>query len=209
MTNPTFRVLVVDDDLDTVESTAYLFRLQGCATKTACNGAEAIRQAKAFLPQLILLDIAMPKMDGYHVVRELRHTAEQSVIVAVTGYASPADKRSCARAGFDLHLAKPVEFGVLQQVVWLSPESGPLESCQLAQALPSLILSAIEMANTFLDALNSQDDWMKARSIVKVQRQHDRMAELVQSMTHEGRDLVAALEELKRRYEGMNVAVYP
>jgi CheY-like chemotaxis protein len=204
MTNSAFRVLAVDDDLDTVESMAYLFRLQGYAAKTACSGAEAIRHAKAFWPHLILLDIAMPKMDGYHVARELRHIActDQSVIVAVTG--SPADKRSCAEAGFDLHLTKPVEIGALEQLAWLSPESGRLESWQLAQAraLPLLIGSAIEMANARLDAINTPDDWIKARIIGKVRRQHDRMAELVQSMGHKHRHLVAALEELKRRYEG-------
>jgi CheY-like chemotaxis protein len=202
ITNATFRVLIVDDDLDTVESTAYLFRLQGYAAKTARNGAEAIEHAKAFWPHLILLDIAMPKMDGYQVGRELRHIAcaEQSVIVAVTG--SLADKRSCAEAGFDLHLTKPVDFGVLEQLVWLSPESGHLDSCQLAQAstLPLLIGSAIEMANALLDAgVNTKDEWMKARSITKLQKQHDRMVELVNGMAHEHRDLVAALEELKRR----------
>jgi hypothetical protein len=106
---------------------------------------------------------------------------------------------------------KPVDFDVLEQVVWLSPESDRLESCRLAQAsaLPLLIGSAIEMANMLLDAINTQDEWMKARSIVKARKQHDRMGELVQSMAHEGRELVAALEELRRRYEEMNVAVYP
>jgi CheY-like chemotaxis protein len=205
------RVLVVDDDLDTVESTALFLRMQGHEAKTACDGAEAIEQAKTFCPQLILLDIAMPKMDGYRVARELRHIAcaEQGVIVAVTGYASSADKRTCAEAGFDLHLAKPVDFDVLEQLVWLSPESGHLESCRLSQAsaLPLLIGSAIEMANTLLDAIDTHDEWMKARSIVKLQKQHDRMVELIQGMAHESRELVAALEELKRRYEELDVVV--
>src|SRR6476469_9591925 len=91
------RVLVVDDDVDTVESASLLFRMHGHEAKTACSGLEAIECAKAFKPHLILLDVGMPKMNGYAVARELRRTASasRSLIVAVTGYVFPADKRRC------------------------------------------------------------------------------------------------------------------
>ena len=99
------RVLVVDDDADTIESTALLFQMQGHEAKTARDGAAAIEQTKAFCPHLILLDIAMPKMDGFQILRALRgiECAAESTIVAVTGYANRADRRRCAEAGFDLH----------------------------------------------------------------------------------------------------------
>ena len=107
------RVLVVDDDIDTTESTALLFQMQGHETKTARNGVAATEQTKVFCPDLILLDIAMPKMDGFQVLRELRDIpcAAESTIVAVTGYANVAERRQCAEAGFDLHFPKPLDFG--------------------------------------------------------------------------------------------------
>src|SRR5690349_7846789 len=114
------RVLLVDDDVDTLRTTSILFRMRGHAVKAACNGPEAIECAETFLPHLILLDIGMPKMDGYEIARELRRTAcaGKILIVAVTGYAYPADKRRCAEAGFDVHIPKPIDFDLLEEFVW-------------------------------------------------------------------------------------------
>ena len=64
------RVLVVDDDADTVETTTVLLHMTGYETRTATGGAEAIELAKAFHPEIVLLDLCMPKMDGYAVARE-------------------------------------------------------------------------------------------------------------------------------------------
>ena len=69
------RVLVVDDDVDTVETTSLLFLMSGYDARTAFSGSEAIERARAFKPHLILLDIGMPKMNGYAVARELRRSA--------------------------------------------------------------------------------------------------------------------------------------
>jgi len=184
------RVLVVDDDIDTVESTALLFRMQGHETTTACNGTDAIEQVKVLCPQLILLDIAMPIMDGYQVARELRNIscANDSTIVALTGYARPADRRRCAEAGFDLHLPKPLDFEVLEQLTHLLKQSRRLreESAQLtlkqADSLVTLIKSSIQMAETFLDvSTNTSKLEVRQRCLAKAEKTYQKMSELVQS----------------------------
>ena len=203
------RVLVVDDDIDTIESTALLFKMQGHEARTARGGTDAIKQAEVFCPQLILLDIAMPKMNGYHVVRELRaiQCVEESTIVAVTGYAQPLDRRRCAEAGFDLHLAKPVDSVVLDHLALLCRNSSRLkqESDRLmsnySHSLGSLIGVAIQMANTFLDvAVNTKNTEVKKRCLAKAQKMHRKMTELVESNVPERLDLIAALDELQWRY---------
>ena len=80
------RVLVVDDDVDTVQSTAMLFEMQGFDTDMAFNGPEAIERARSQCPDLVLLDIEMPLMDGYEVVRSLRdiRCPDAPLLVAVT-----------------------------------------------------------------------------------------------------------------------------
>jgi CheY-like chemotaxis protein len=194
------RVLVVDDDVDTVESTSLLFRMQGHDAKTACNGPEAIECAKAFRPHLILLDIGMPKMNGYEVARELRRSAsaEQSMIVAITGYAYPADKRRCAEAGFDLHVAKPVDFDVLEQLIWLSRDPDRLreDSRQPArrQTSPSAMFigTAIDTGNPSLDvAINAQDPSLNKSALAKAQEIQGTITELVGNRPNERSNVVS------------------
>jgi len=208
------RVLVVDDDADTIESTALLFQMQGHEAKTARDGPAAIEQTKAFCPHLILLDIAMPKMDGFQVLRELRgiECVAESTIVAVTGYANPADRRRCAEAGFDLHFPKPLDFGVLEQLVWLAHQSSRLReaSSQLAagqtDTLMDLIGAAIQMANTFLDvSINTTSIEVKERCLAKAEKTHRKMTKLVQSSAPERVDLIAALDELQWRHKRLKL----
>jgi len=126
MVEANVRLLVVDDDVDTVETTALLFQLEGYETRTAEDGAEAIELAKAFHPDVVLLDLGVPEMNGYEVARELRRidTTKNSLIVAVTGFAQPIDELRSVEADFDLHLVKPVDFAVIErlfrlvEVVW-------------------------------------------------------------------------------------------
>jgi two-component system CheB/CheR fusion protein len=122
------RMLVIDGDIDTVESTALLFQLDGYETKTAAAGVEAIELATAFRPDVVLLDLAMPEMTSYEVARELRRidATKNSLIVAVTGFARPVDRLRSAEAGFDLHFVKPVDFAVIQHVRLLLKESSRL-----------------------------------------------------------------------------------
>jgi CheY-like chemotaxis protein len=104
------RVLVVDDDRDTVGSWATLLRAWGYETAAAHDGAEALRQAEALAPDAVLLDLGLPGLDGYEVARRLRERLGPNVlIVAVTGRVQPLDRVAAAAAGIDLHFAKPAE----------------------------------------------------------------------------------------------------
>ena len=104
------RVLVVDDDRDTAESTAYLLALHGFRAAPARGGAEAVRLASADPPDVALVDLMMPGMDGFEVAARLRELARPRppVLVAVTGLATDGDRARAEAAGFVLYLVKPV-----------------------------------------------------------------------------------------------------
>src|SRR5215510_5914150 len=112
------RVLVVDDDADTVDSAATLLELGGHEVKTALRGADAIARAAYFQPEVIMLDVAMPEMDGYETARQIQDLVlpKAPVLVAVSGYGDLSARRRAAEAGFDLHLLKPVESGFYEQI---------------------------------------------------------------------------------------------
>lgn len=105
------RILVVDDNVDSAESMAMLLRLQKHHVETAHSGPEAVEAALAAPPDVLLLDIGLPGMDGYEVARDLRAQPQTraAVLVALTGYGQPQDRQRSAEAGFDHHLVKPVE----------------------------------------------------------------------------------------------------
>ena len=111
------RVLVVDDDPDTRRGMSRLLRGSGFEVETAGDGPSAVEIAASFRPRFVLLDIALPKMDGYEVARRVREqagpTAEAPVLIAVSGYAGTAERDRARGAGFDHHLIKPVDFDVL------------------------------------------------------------------------------------------------
>jgi len=104
------RVLVVDDNADTAESTAVLLRLAfHCEVKPCCDGPSCIETAKEFRPHLLLLDLSMPKMDGFTIVEKM-HQAGMAppFIVAVSGYGGDVIKERCSQAGFNGHELKPM-----------------------------------------------------------------------------------------------------
>jgi signal transduction histidine kinase/ActR/RegA family two-component response regulator len=105
------RILVVDDNQDAAESLAFLLRLEGHDVAMAFDGAAALVEAARFQPQAVLLDVGMPGMDGYQVVRQLRtrESTRSAVILALTGYGQPEDKARAKAAGFTDHLTKPVD----------------------------------------------------------------------------------------------------
>jgi signal transduction histidine kinase/ActR/RegA family two-component response regulator len=109
------RILVVDDNVDTAKSMAILLALTGHHVMTAHSGAEAIAAAQTQRPDLVLLDIGLPGMDGYEVVKRLRQhpCCENSVFVAVSGYGQEEDYHRTEAAGFDYHLVKPIDFNAL------------------------------------------------------------------------------------------------
>jgi CheY-like chemotaxis protein len=107
--NSKFRVLVVDDNVDSAEAIGRLLQLKGHDVRCAFDGASAITIAQQFGPDLILLDISLPDIDGYEVLRRLREQphASQPLVAAVTGFGQPEDRRRTQEAGFDYHLVKP------------------------------------------------------------------------------------------------------
>ncbi len=112
------RVLIVDDNLDTVNGLAKMLKLLGHDIRTAHEGGAAIKEALAFRPQFILLDIGLPAMDGYQVARRLRGEGlEDSVIIAISGYGQDDDRIRSREAGFDHHLVKPVDHGALIRLI--------------------------------------------------------------------------------------------
>jgi PAS domain S-box-containing protein len=107
---PGRRVLVVDDNRDSAESIALLAEIWGHEVRTALDGPSALEIAAAYRPEVILLDIGLPGMDGYEVARRLRQRAGGGpVLVAMTGYGMEEDRRRSREAGFDHHLVKPVD----------------------------------------------------------------------------------------------------
>jgi CheY-like chemotaxis protein len=102
------RVLVVNDYADNVESMPMVLRLYGHEVETALGGPAALRAARANPPEVVLLDISMPGMNGFEVARHLRSMFQsQVVLIALTAHGFDADKRRCKEAGFDHHVVKP------------------------------------------------------------------------------------------------------
>jgi CheY-like chemotaxis protein len=112
-------ILVVDDNADAADSLAMLLRLKGHQATVANDGPTALRLVGEQHPQIIILDLGMPIMDGYEVARRLlaEHRLNETLLVALTGWGQSEDRRRCLEAGFDLHLVKPVEPGALEQLL--------------------------------------------------------------------------------------------
>jgi PAS domain S-box-containing protein len=106
------KILVVDDNLDTANSVATLLRMAGHDVNLAHDGPAALATARATRPEVIVLDIGLPGIDGYTVARTLRDDESFAGLrlIAVSGYGQPDDRRRSQEAGFDEHLVKPVEF---------------------------------------------------------------------------------------------------
>ncbi len=117
VTPTALRVLIVDDNQDAAESLGALLSLEGHSVEAHFDGAAALSAAPIFNADLILLDIGLPAMDGYQVATRLRGAGIAAMLVALTGYGQPEDVDRAMRAGFDAHLAKPVEFSKLEQVI--------------------------------------------------------------------------------------------
>jgi PAS domain S-box-containing protein len=105
------RILVVDDNEDSADSLALWLGLMGHETRTAHGGPQALEMAMEFRPEVILLDIGMPGMNGYEVAAQLRERPEtqRTVIVAMTGWGQDEDRRRSREAGFERHLVKPLD----------------------------------------------------------------------------------------------------
>jgi len=113
------RVLVVDDNADVAVSLAELLDMLGHEARMAHDGIEAVEKAEAFRPDVILMDIGMPKLSGHAACRRIRAQpwGQYVVLVACTGWGQEDDKRKAAEAGFDFHLTKPIGTADLQRVL--------------------------------------------------------------------------------------------
>ncbi|HEV7800103.1 MAG TPA: response regulator [Burkholderiales bacterium] len=117
--DPVLRILVVDDNQDSASSMTLLLELQGHEVKVAHGGQAALNIADEFRPDVILLDIGMPGMNGYEVARKLRaqDAYADTLLIAVTGYGRASDVEQTASAGFDHHLVKPIDYDKLQSLL--------------------------------------------------------------------------------------------
>jgi CheY-like chemotaxis protein len=113
------RILVVDDNEDAAEWLATVLRLNGHETHVAHDGLEAISSAEQIRPDAVLLDIGLPRLDGYEVCRRIRAQAwgQDLLLIALTGWGQEEDRQKSRDAGFDTHLVKPVDDEVLLKVL--------------------------------------------------------------------------------------------
>jgi CheY-like chemotaxis protein len=116
------RVLVVDDNTDAAESLAMLLEVRGNEVRVAYDGLEALDKEAEFRPDVVLLDIGMPKMSGYEVAKRIRAARGAAVmIVAITGWGQEDDRRRAREAGFDHHFTKPVDYEALIELIEAKP----------------------------------------------------------------------------------------
>jgi PAS domain S-box-containing protein len=116
---PKRRILVVDDNLDSAASMATMLRLLGNEVRTAHNGIEAVELAEGFLPRVVLMDIGMPKLNGYEATRRIREQpwGRGMVVIALTGWGQDVDRARSKEAGCDGHLRKPVNLPDLEKLL--------------------------------------------------------------------------------------------
>jgi len=132
---PTHRILVADDNRDSAESLAMRLRLGGHETHAVFDGLAAVEMAEALRPDVVLLDVGMPQLNGHDACRRIRSQSwgEKMVLIAQTGWGQEEDRRQTTEAGFDGHLVKPVDVAALMKLVDSlrrdrdRPEASPLK----------------------------------------------------------------------------------
>jgi CheY-like chemotaxis protein len=114
----------VDDNTDSAASLGTVLRLWEHEVELVHDGLAALNAARAFRPEVVLLDLGLPKLDGFEVARHVRQEPDlaEVLLIAMTGYGQEEDRRRTQEAGFDCHLVKPVDLDTLQQLL----RSGPL-----------------------------------------------------------------------------------
>lgn len=124
--NGTHRVLIVDDNRDAADSLSMLLRLRGNEVRTAYDGLQAVEMANEYRPDAIVLDIGLPKLDGYEAARRIRQQpwAENVILIALTGWGQDRDRRLATEAGFDHHMVKPVDPAALA-AAWQQKSPAP------------------------------------------------------------------------------------
>ncbi len=123
----TRRILIVDDNRDSADSLAMLLKIMGNEVGTAYDGEQAVEAAGALRPDVVLLDIGMPKLNGYDACRRIREQpwGQGMFLIALTGWGQEEDRRRTEEAGFDQHIVKPVDPAALMKLLAsLSAEQG-------------------------------------------------------------------------------------
>jgi CheY-like chemotaxis protein/anti-sigma regulatory factor (Ser/Thr protein kinase) len=117
-------ILIVEDNADARETLRMLLEISGHNVETAGDGATGLEKALALQPEIALVDIGLPGLDGYEIARRIRASRglRQPYLVAITGYGAPEDRQRALEAGFDIHVAKPVDAETLAAI--LSAQSG-------------------------------------------------------------------------------------
>jgi len=114
-----FRILVVDDNLDSAMSLAMILSIMGHQTQTAHDGESAVQMAESFLPEVVLLDIGLPKLNGYEVAQRIRQQpwGTSMYLIAVTGWGQDEDRQRSSEVGLNVHMVKPVEPAALEKLL--------------------------------------------------------------------------------------------
>jgi PAS domain S-box-containing protein len=120
----TYRILIVDDNRDSADSLAMYLKIKGHDTSTAYDGEQALQSAETIRPDVVLLDIGMPRLDGYEVCRRMRQQpwGSSTLVVALTGWGQEEDQRRTEEAGFDRHMVKPIEPAALMKLLASPPD---------------------------------------------------------------------------------------
>lgn len=113
------RVLIVEDDTAAASAMAELLEDLGCDADIAADGLTAIERTTEWRPDIVLLDIGLPSMNGYDVARRIREIPEvrSTLIIAITGFSETEDKKRAYEVGIDLHLTKPVKIGFIKELI--------------------------------------------------------------------------------------------
>jgi CheY-like chemotaxis protein len=116
---PALRLLLVDDSVDAATAMSMLFEADGYDVRVAHEANHALELAAQFEPEIVLLDLGLPGMDGLQLAEEMRKRAStaNALLIAVTGYGQAADRQRSREAGFDHHLVKPVSCEEIQHVI--------------------------------------------------------------------------------------------
>lgn len=114
-----FKILVVDDNHDSALSMAMMLSIMGHDTRTAHDGETAVSTAETFLPDVVLLDIGLPKLNGYEVAQRIRETpwGASMYLIAVTGWGQDEDRQRSTEVGLNHHMVKPVEPAALEKLL--------------------------------------------------------------------------------------------
>jgi CheY-like chemotaxis protein len=112
-----FSILIVDDNQAAAEALQKLLALRGHVVRVAYTAAAAIEKIEKYSPEVVLLDIGLPDMNGYDLAREIKRRGTQLSLIALTGYGQEADRIEAERAGFDHHLTKPIGLADIEIVL--------------------------------------------------------------------------------------------